>query len=116
MNSKDVRERLPVPFERKFRPWSYQVTQRRLELRSDENFEFGETIYVLFFDVFAMQIRRTYDRLEVAETTNLPSVEQFADIPERHSNRYLRLSVGDGVHVGFVVCATFDVRIDAPAP
>ena len=114
MNVADLRKRLPLRFERKFRPWSYQVTQRRLDLRSDENFEFGETVYVAFLDVFAMQVRRTYERLQVAEAENLYAIEQFADIPERHSHRYLRLSVGDSLHAGFVVCAAFSVRIEQP--
>ncbi|MEV0398044.1 hypothetical protein [Polymorphospora rubra] len=101
-------------YERPFRPWSYQVTQRRLELRTDGNFEFGETIYVAFLDVAAMQIRRTYDWLEVSESDNVAEIGHFADIPERHKSRFLTLSVGDGAHTGFVVCAAFEVRMERP--
>jgi hypothetical protein len=115
MNSKDYRRLLPLRLERTFRPWSYQVTQRRLELRSDNNFEFGETVYAVFLDVLAMQIRRGYDRLDIAEATNLAAIEQFADIPERHRDRFMSLSVGDHAHQGFVVCAAFETRIEPPA-
>jgi hypothetical protein len=108
------RRRLPIRFDRSFRPWSYQVTQRRLELRSDGNFDIGETVYVAFLDVLAMQVRRVYDGLDVAEAVDSAAIEQFADIPERHSSRYLRLSVGDDSHSGFVVCSAFEVRIEPP--
>jgi hypothetical protein len=48
MNVEEMRQRLPLGFDRTFRPWSYRVTQRRLEFRSDQNFDFGETLYVVF--------------------------------------------------------------------
>jgi len=114
MSVEDLRGRLPLKFERQFRPWSYRATQRRLDLRSDYNFEFGDTVYVTFFDVLAMQIRHRYDRLQIAEMVEVSTIDQFADVPERHSDRLLRLSVGDGSHEGFVMCAVFEVRIEPP--
>jgi hypothetical protein len=113
---KDHRDRLPLRLERRFRPWSYQVTQRRLELRSKDNFDFGETVYVVFLDVVAMQIRYSYDRLDLAEATDLAVIEPFTDVPERHRDRFIWLSVGDHTHQGFVVCAAFAIRTEAPAP
>jgi hypothetical protein len=61
-----------------------------------------------------MQVRRTYEGLQVAEIDNVAAIEQFADISERHSHRYMRLSVGDSLHAGFVMCAAFDVRVEPP--
>jgi hypothetical protein len=116
MGVEEYRRRLPLRFERKFRPWSYRVSQRRLELRSDGNFEFGETIFIAFFDVLAMQVRSAYEGLEVAEAIDVAIIEQFANIPKDLGRRHLRLSVGDSSHVGFVVCAVFDVRHEPPAP
>ena len=109
-----MRQQLPLQFDRQFRLWSYRVTQRRLELRTDRNFEVGETLYVIFLDVLAMQVRNSFQKLEIAEAEDIVAMDDFADIPGRHSSRYLRLSVGDGQHTGFVVCATIDTRIEPP--
>lgn len=114
MNAEEMRRRLPLQLDRQFRPWSYRVTQRRLELRSDKNFENGETLYVAFLDVLAMKVKHVYESLHLAEIQDAAAIDQFVGIPERHAFRYMRLSVGDGSQAGFVVCAMFDIRVEPP--
>jgi hypothetical protein len=92
------------------------VGHRELTLRSDRNEEFGETIHVRFLDVLGMQTRYRYARLLIAEAVDAPSINRFVDVPARHSDRYLRLTVSDGAHQGFVVCAVLDVSSGPPLP
>jgi hypothetical protein len=87
-----------------------------MTLRSDGNEAAGETVYVRFLDVLAMQLRRSYPELTVAMAVDTSAIERFADVPERHSGRFMRLTVTDGVHHGFVVCAVIDVTIGPPEP
>ena len=112
MNFKDFRERLPLRFERTFRPWSYQLGHGRLEFRSGRKPEFGNTLYVVFINVVGMQVRHWYKELVITEAADTAAIDRFVDIPERHSHRYMRLSVGDGKYEGFVVCGAIDVRVE----
>lgn len=109
-------EQLPLRFAQSFRPWAYTVSHRTLTLRSDGNEAAGETVYVRFLDVLAMQLRHRYAELVVATAVDARAIDRFVEVPARHSARYLRLTVTDGVHDGFVVCAVVDVTTGPPVP
>lgn len=115
MNVENFRERLPIRFKRSFRPWSYQLGHSRLELRSAQGGDSTDTLYVVFINVIGMQIRYWYKELLIAEATDTAGIDRFVDIPDRHSDRYMRLSVGDGTYEGFVVCGALDTRTEALA-
>ena len=109
----DSRDRLPLTFDRSFRPWSYGVTHRRLVLSTGlpgKNTEFE----VEFLDVLAMRLRFRFDRLLITEAGRRPEIEEFVELPERHDDKYLRLSLSDGRHEGFVVCGAIHVREHPP--
>src|SRR5215472_3383767 len=112
MNAENFRERLPLRFKRTFRPLSYQLGHSRLELRSGHSPDFTDTLYVIFINVVGMQIRQWYKELLIVEAADTAAIDRFVDIPERHSHRYMRLSVGDGIYEGFVVCGALDIRIE----
>ena len=59
-------EQLPLRLSRSFRPWAYTVSHRTLTLRSDGNEAAGETVYVRFLDVLAMQVRHRFHQLTIA--------------------------------------------------
>jgi hypothetical protein len=109
-------EHLPLRLSRSFRPWSYTVSHRTLTLRSDGNEAAGETVYVRFLDVLAMQLRHRYPELLIATATDTDPIDRFVEIPDRHSDRYLRLTVTDGAHPGFGVAAVLDVSTGPPVP
>ena len=97
-------EDLPLRLDCSFRPWSYQVSHRRLVLRSAENTGSTETIDIVFLDVVGMKIRVHYDELLIAVAGDLTEIYEFVEVPGRHRSRYLNLIVSDGKHSGFVVC------------
>ncbi|WP_432832844.1 hypothetical protein [Dactylosporangium sp. CA-092794] len=99
---------LPLHIDRQFRPWRYEVSHRRLVFRGSVD-EMGETIDVVFLDVLGMKIRHKYDQLLIADADDRLEIDEFVDVPERHDARYVRLTVSDGVHVGFVVCASVHI-------
>ncbi|MDG6103915.1 hypothetical protein Daura_23650 [Dactylosporangium aurantiacum] len=105
MNYTDVRDHLPLRIERLFEPWSYELPRRRLELRTGGDRETGQRLCVVFYEVMAMQVRRSYRQLVIAEATDTAAIDRFAAVPERISHTVLRLAVGDDEHQGFVVCA-----------
>ena len=109
-------EQLPLRLSRSFRPWAYTVSHRTLTLRSDGNEAAGETVYVRFLDVLAMQVRHRFHQLTIATAVDPSAIDRFVEIPDRHSARYLRLTVTDGAHEGFVVCAVLDVTTGPPEP
>jgi hypothetical protein len=106
----DPRDGLPLHFKRPFRLWAYEVSHRRLVLRSEGAVEAGATLEVEFLDVLGVKVRSNYRDLLISEAVDVSEIDQFADVPERHSSRYLRLVVSDGVHKGFVVCGSFRVQ------
>ncbi|MDP9791506.1 hypothetical protein J2S43_000018 [Catenuloplanes nepalensis] len=111
--SMDSRSRLPLTIDRRFRPWRYQASHRQLILSTDAPGKSTE-FEIVFLDVLAMQIRFAFDRLLIADAGRRPEIERFAEIPERHDDRYLRLTVSDGEHEGFVVCGAIHVREHPP--
>lgn len=58
LRSGDAAESLPLHLKRPFRPWSYEISHRRLVLRSDGNDESGVAVEVEFLDVLRV-IRRS---------------------------------------------------------
>ncbi|MFD5798577.1 hypothetical protein [Streptomyces diastatochromogenes] len=105
----DHQEELPLHFGRPFRPWLYEVSHRRLVLRSQAGGEFGETVDVVFLDVLGMKLKSNYASLSIAPAEHLAEIDDFVNIPERHRSRYMKLLVSDGAGEGFVVCGTFHV-------
>jgi hypothetical protein len=99
----DARDRLPLTIDRRFRPRRYQSSHRELVLSTIAP-GVDAPVEVIFLDVLAMQVRSSYDRLLIADAGRRPEIERFVDIPERHDDKFLRLSVSDGTHEGFVVC------------
>ncbi|RSM51277.1 hypothetical protein DMB66_42390 [Actinoplanes sp. ATCC 53533] len=108
----NFRPQLPLRFARTFRPWSYQLGHGRLELRSGHDPGSADTLYIVFLNVVGMQVRAWYKEILITEAMDTDAIDRFVDIPERQSHRYMRLSVGDGVHEGFVVCGGFDTRVE----
>src|SRR3712207_4738373 len=96
----DSRERLPLSIDRHFRPWLYQASHRQLVLSTGAPGN-GTQFAVVFVDVLAMQLRFGYERLLIADAGRRPEIERFVEIPERHDDKFLRLSVSDGEHEGF---------------
>jgi hypothetical protein len=91
---------LPLRFERPFQVWSYQVSHRRLVLRSRAG-EPGDVIEVEFLGVLGMKLRSSYDRLAV---TAGGEAGALVEVPERHRGRFRTYTVSDGRHDGFVIC------------
>jgi hypothetical protein len=80
-------------------------------LRSGGSDESGTVLEVEFLDVVAMKIRSNYEELLIDEATaEAAEIDEFADVPERHSARFLKLLVSDARHEGFVVCGSICVH------
>ncbi|BCJ76350.1 hypothetical protein CS0771_58940 [Catellatospora sp. IY07-71] len=116
MNVQELRGRLPLRFERRFRVWSYTVSQRHLVLRSDRNSDHDDTLDVAFMDVAGMKLRHSYDRLSISESVDFESLNSFVGIPQRLVGTYAALDVGDDVHQGFVICRVLEIRVDRQVP
>jgi hypothetical protein len=112
MNHTNFRDQLPLRIERVFEPWLYAQHHNRLELRTGNDPATGQRMYVAFFAVAAMQIRRVYRGLVIAEATDTGAIDRFAGIPEHLRARHMYLSVGDGEHEGFVVCGALTTRFE----
>jgi len=109
----DTTKSLPLHFKRPFRPWSYEISHRRLVLRSDGNGGSGAAVEVEFLDVLGMKIRSNYEELLIDDgTAVVAEIDRFVDVPELHSSRYLKLLMSDGRHEGFVVCGSVRVHRD----
>ncbi|WP_196279509.1 hypothetical protein [Catellatospora vulcania] len=107
---------LPLHLARPFRQWLYTVSHRTLILRSHGRADPGhgtsrseESVDVVFVGVLAMNTRVNYRELFIAIRGDLTEVDGFTEVPERHRHRYVCLTVSDGTHDGFVVCANLGV-------
>src|SRR5947208_1066810 len=99
----DNQEGLPLRFERSFRPWLYEVSHRRLVLRSYVSGDEIELIDIEFLDVLGMKIRHGYEELSISEVGDSIEIDDFVDVPERHKARYRKLIVSDGLRDGCIV-------------
>jgi hypothetical protein len=102
---------LPIVLERHFRPWAYGVGHSRLVLLSRATGDDPDDIRVHFHGVRAVHLRSSYHHLVLDAVDEQWRAEMiaFVDVPPRHRDRLLYLSVSSGLHPGYVVCATANI-------
>ncbi|MDX3033132.1 hypothetical protein QBB33_07410 [Streptomyces scabiei] len=103
---------LPLRFRRPFQLWSYQVSHRRLVLRSHPGGGLDGTVEIEFLNVLGMKLKSHYSELLVSAAPDAATtrIDEFVDIPDRHKAKFNALLVSDGSDDGFVVCGSLRVR------
>ncbi|MDP9793376.1 hypothetical protein J2S43_001888 [Catenuloplanes nepalensis] len=99
--------KFPLRYNRRFKVWSYQVSHNVLLLRSNSGRGFVDRVDVMFRDVAAFRLRRTYENLAV---DLVPASDAFGllggDMETVEFDSYV-FSVGAvGGVSGFVVAGT----------
>jgi hypothetical protein len=97
----------PIVFDRRFRVWGYGVGHSQLLLHASADAGDSEHLNVVFEDVRAVKLRRSYQPLILmaARDPVRNDILAFADVPERHQRRYLSLTLSTRPDAGFVLCA-----------
>ncbi|MFD8705064.1 hypothetical protein ACFV1W_20995 [Kitasatospora sp. NPDC059648] len=99
----------PIHFGRRFYVQSYQVSHRKLVMRSAPEPR-TDPVDVIFDDVLGMKVRSSYRELHITNSGDPVEVDDFLDLPQRYSLGYTNLTVSDGKTTGFVVCRRLRVR------
>ncbi len=94
-----------INLDRRFTPWRFGIGHAQLLLRGRTHDGDTQRLSVLFEDVRAVKLRRSYQPLQLrrAEPDSRDQILDFAQIPDRRWARYVcvTLPVED---LGFVVC------------
>lgn len=101
---------LPVNFDQPFFVNYYSASHRKLVLSSRPSSQPGDALDIVFEDVLAMKVKSGYRKLSIMDRSPGGEIAEFLTIPERHADRYVSLSVGDGGQAGFVVCARLTIQ------
>lgn len=100
----------PVVLDRRFQPWRYGVGHSQLLLHSPAGNAHEEHVNALFEGVVAVKLRRSYRPLilQVADRATRAEILAFAQIPERHQEGILCLTLPTqepDIGSGFIACA-----------
>lgn len=108
-DSEPYETNLPVRFDRKFRPWQYDVSHSYLRLKSLASPADPTSIEIRFHGVVAVKLKSVYEPLTLADATpsQRDEILTFADLGAQHYRRVrcLILSAHDGE--SFIACLRF---------
>ncbi|MFF7388530.1 hypothetical protein ACFZAE_08770 [Streptomyces scabiei] len=115
-----LEKELPLRIERPFLLWSYEVSHRRLVLRSRPGAgatggAVGGAVEVEFLNVLGMKVKSQYSQLLISPapapgTAAAVDIDAFVSVPDRHRSKITTLLVSDGAEDGFVICGALRVR------
>ncbi|GAA2631408.1 hypothetical protein SMC26_22645 [Actinomadura fulvescens] len=94
---------LPISFERRFRPWRYNVSHSELSLRSVDG---ADIIEIQFFGVMGMKLKTVYERLDItlADGPETAEILTFSGVPGSQTAKVRCLTLNDD---SFVACLRF---------
>ncbi len=97
-----------MTLHRRFRPWRYGIGHSQLLLHARAHGSHNEHLNVLFEGVLAVKLRSAYHPLilQPADQHARASIVAFAQIPARHQDRILCLTLPTpDTEPGFIACA-----------
>lgn len=115
---------LPLHIKRPFQLWSYEVSHRRLVLRTCLGGGPDGRVEIEFLDVLGMKLKSHYPELLISPAPDTvratTGIDEFVHIPDRHRSKFTTLLISDGPTngwggsggsgYGFVVCGALRVH------
>ncbi|MBE1497360.1 hypothetical protein H4696_004460 [Amycolatopsis lexingtonensis] len=104
--------RLPIAFDRKFRPWRYQLSHSELSLRSFGPDSADDFIQITFYGVLGVKLKTVYPRLELARAQDdqVREILEVAGLGLERAPDVIALALKSSGPDGLVACMSYTVR------
>ncbi|MEV7094722.1 hypothetical protein AB0M80_17985 [Amycolatopsis sp. NPDC051045] len=105
-------ERLPISFERKFRPWRYHLSHSELSLRSFDPASVEDSVEITFYGVLGLKLKTVYSPLEIARADDDQAREilEVAGIGVDRASDVVTLALKSSGPDGLVACMSYSIR------
>ncbi|MDQ7807417.1 hypothetical protein Q5425_27080 [Amycolatopsis sp. A133] len=101
-----------MAFDRKFRPWRYQLSHSELSLRSFGPASADDFIQITFYGVLGLKLKTVYPRLEIAHAygDQVREILEVAGLDVERAPEIVALVLRSSGSDGLVGCMSYTVR------